>query len=425
MNNLMHFLKLLLLTIVISTSSILTAQNFQYVVNNNPNIHFLLCVHFPNPAVGYAVGDSGTIVKTIDSGYTWQSVTSNTLRRLFSVKFINADTGWVVGDSGIVRKTTDGGISWINQDFGSKIHKFVYFLNNDTGFIAGGWLDSSLYKTTDGGNNWFVNFKTSYHGISSINFNSAGIGFAGGYDTIFTSTDSGNNWAKIGFNQNSGPFVLVDFPNSNKGYAFANWSTYISTNGGNSWFFLNDSLYNIPDLVLESSYFTSGDTGYIVGNDIWSTPALGFMGSYILKTTNGGNSWNSLNNIASNDYLNYVYFTNSASGIIVGGKDDSTLTGIIIKSTGIVLNIAKNNNKINEILIYPNPTTNELNIEIPQNIIKYPVKCEIINTEGQVILKENLTKNISKLDINQLNDGFYILKIKSESKVIIKKLIKQ
>ena len=74
-----------------------------------------------------------------------------------SVYFTDQFTGWVVGTCydgemtiGIMYKTTDGGINWyspslyvFNYDFGFST---VYFVNEDTGFIAGFSAEGSIFK---------------------------------------------------------------------------------------------------------------------------------------------------------------------------------------------------------------------------------------------------------------------------------------
>jgi len=58
---------------------------------------------------GYAVGDSGVILKTYDAGTSWQTQQSGSSQRLNKVFFIYLDFGCAVGDSGIILRTTTGG----------------------------------------------------------------------------------------------------------------------------------------------------------------------------------------------------------------------------------------------------------------------------------------------------------------------------
>ena len=57
-----------------------------------PHSNILYSVFFTNVDTGWAVGSDGTILKTIDSGLTWNPQTSGTTRPLFSTWFIYANT---------------------------------------------------------------------------------------------------------------------------------------------------------------------------------------------------------------------------------------------------------------------------------------------------------------------------------------------
>ena len=75
---------------------------------NNP----LWDIDFPISAtglVGYAVGDSGAIYKTYNTGLNWQSQQSVTFERLNGIHFIDFDYGFAVGENGTLLRTTTGG----------------------------------------------------------------------------------------------------------------------------------------------------------------------------------------------------------------------------------------------------------------------------------------------------------------------------
>ena len=59
----------------------------------------LNAVIFTDLNIGFAVGDSGTILKTTDGGGSWLIQTSGTSNALRGVSFIDLNIGTAVGDS--------------------------------------------------------------------------------------------------------------------------------------------------------------------------------------------------------------------------------------------------------------------------------------------------------------------------------------
>ena len=74
-----------------------------------------------------------------------------------------------------------------------------------------------------------------------------------------------------------------------------------------------------------------------------------------------------------------------------------------------------------ELNIYPNPARNILFIE--NNNQNFEI--DIIDINGQIIQKTSLSKKESRIDINDLPNGFYILRFSSKSATYYKKLIKK
>ena len=69
-------------------------------------------LQFTDSLRGYAVGCSGTVLKTIDGGKNWQNTLTGSNEYFHDLYFVNPETGWVVGSTGTILATRDGGISW-------------------------------------------------------------------------------------------------------------------------------------------------------------------------------------------------------------------------------------------------------------------------------------------------------------------------
>jgi hypothetical protein len=70
--------------------------------------------------------------------------------------------------------------------------------------------------------------------------------------------------------------------------------------------------------------------------------------------------------------------------------------------------------------VYPNPANDKIEIEGLQ-----AGQIEIINLQGQIIKKINLTDEKTTIDISELSVGLYSIRIKTADGIIVKKLIKQ
>jgi len=133
----------------------------------HPEDAALHAVQFLDPDVGYAVGDDGVILKTIDGGKRWELLPSNTLASLRSVHMLTHLVGWVVGREelpqgagtvGVVLFTKDGGESWqrILADTVPGLN-CIRFGDLDTAVMVGDSSDhypTGVFLTTDGGRKW-------------------------------------------------------------------------------------------------------------------------------------------------------------------------------------------------------------------------------------------------------------------------------
>lgn len=102
------------------------------------NLPRLRAVDFISPDEGWAVGDTGLIVHTIDGGNHWETQTSGVTNALYGVKFLDRQTGYVVGSS-VILKTVNGGLTWMPEDAGLNGTAYgVDFADANHGWVVGG-----------------------------------------------------------------------------------------------------------------------------------------------------------------------------------------------------------------------------------------------------------------------------------------------
>lgn len=117
-------------------------------------------------------------------------------------------------------------------------------------------------------------------------------------------------------------------------------------------------------------------------------------------------------NSSANDYMFYN----------VGGSwNTSQYTGAwMIRPLVSMNNLSLNyNNYIQDVNIYPNPSSQYINIEMPT----FNNTISLFDISGKLIFNKSTSKSIFKLNIENFNSGLYILRIVDDFGVVNRKLI--
>lgn len=267
----------------------------------------------PDDTLGFAVGDTGLVVKTTNGGALWCRIIFPSLVNLHSVSFPDFNTGWVVGDSAKIFKTTNSGLNWAVQ-FDSILTPLnsVFFKNTSAGWSAG--EGGRILKTTNGGTAW-LSQTTNTGTTKSLNcvFFPVGdtIGYiAGDSGKVLKNGITGNVWTELAtgtsVNLKSAFFVSVSV-----GWAVGDSGKILkTTNAGINW----SPLSLGSSIILRSVFFTSSLIGYVVGDN-----------GLVRKTTDGGATWGLSNTgISTTKQLNSIVFS-SVTGWTVGSNIDSNI----------------------------------------------------------------------------------------------------
>jgi len=115
-------------------------------------------VAFAGPNVGIAVGDGGTVVRTVDGGAYWQSVDVGTAATLRSVAVSPSGAAVAVGDGGTIVTTGNDGVTWTarRQDVRMSFRD-VRFVTRDSVLVCGrtaGQDSTDILLSTDQGATW-------------------------------------------------------------------------------------------------------------------------------------------------------------------------------------------------------------------------------------------------------------------------------
>ena len=192
---------------------------------------------------------------------------------------------------------------------------------------------------------------------------------------------------------------------------------------------------NIPDFIFNPQYTIDAplESGIGIGDDITLTltdvPTV--SKNMLTKSSLVGNIYQWYKDgvaLTINANLDTYTITNaqvSDSGIYHCEITNADVPDLIIRRQNITLNVGSLNTEEktdDRVKIYPNPTKNILNIKLKNY---NNAQVNIYDLNGRVVLKQNLTSDISVIDIQKLNSGLYLLKMNTKNKTITKRIIKQ
>jgi photosystem II stability/assembly factor-like uncharacterized protein len=317
--------------------------------NPIPQGNSLTCIKFFNADTGFAIGDNGTILKTVDAGYHWSYTNlgcgnwllnyfkdndkrdsrapASTFGLLMDFAFPSINNGFIVGTNGIVLRANDCGNTWMTQDLNVTDDLYsIYFTDSNYGFIAGD--NGAFFKTKDGGNTWQKVITNSNYSLRRVYFTDSLHGFIFGFIPNWMSGDGfkletfdgGSTW-----NYTDIGYTIYDLSVINDSLWYVLAKNWFSMDYYNYVFKTNDNgstlelLYNTSNSYLSSICFTDSINGFIVGQE----------NKY---TNNGGLTWNNINfSYVDSTYTlgqcHSVFFTDHNNGVICGEY------GMIYKST--------------------------------------------------------------------------------------------
>jgi hypothetical protein len=157
----------------------------------------------------------------------------------------------------------------------------------------------------------------------------------------------------------------------------------------------------------------------IIVNSKPPAPIITYNGTTFNSNAISGNQWYDENGIiAGETNQNYNTLTNGTYYCIVTllGCESDTSNIINLNTTSF-----KNSELKFEFLTYPNPISNQLNIEINSN--NSNLQLEILNTIGQLIYSDKISSK-KTIDTSRLSSGVYYIIISGESKFMYKKVVK-
>jgi photosystem II stability/assembly factor-like uncharacterized protein len=317
----------------------LGAQDDQFTLKPQSPIHpwkddaALHAVEVLGTKVAWAVGDHGTVWRTSDGGESWSLLQVPADVSLRSVCFLSkrVDEGqvgtsqiaWLAGRDtrpytgsgyGVILKTADGGKSWVTLGEGQVLPplNYVRFFGPNDGVAAGEAtpdFPTGVLTTQDGGETWQPapgNRTAGWHAAS----------FAELHDGIVTgprgmiSLVAGTNVAPPRTDASSLRGIrAVSSPDGLTAWAVGDGATVLSSsNGGVSWEALNDSFP--PEL----SRFVDFSAVSAVNDKVWVT---GNPGGCVWHSPDAGATW-TRQATGHSAPIHALNFSNEETGFAVG-----------------------------------------------------------------------------------------------------------
>jgi photosystem II stability/assembly factor-like uncharacterized protein len=247
-------------------------------------------IWFTSPANGFAAGSQ--LFQTVDSGRTWTAIPGTSgSTGFYNLFFTDSYNGFAEGASQIAF-TTDGGSAWKIKSLPSTKALTLFFINSSTGFY-GDEEGGGLYKTMDGGSNWTSVFNSptttdNYYPY----FLGPDTGFVVTSSSLFeTTTDGGQTWKFQGYlnvGSAQGAYNQLQFLDINNGFYSCSSGLLKTTDGGKTW---NNILPGPASTYVNVIKFFNSQEGFYKGS------------TTIYHTKDAGETWTISCKIGSDTFI--------------------------------------------------------------------------------------------------------------------------
>jgi photosystem II stability/assembly factor-like uncharacterized protein len=364
----------------------------------------------------FAGGGASGLYRSSDNGLTWAPLTLKPTN--FGTRAIAIDSsGWIFlgGDFGVSR-STDNGVNWTRKNVGFEDTLFSHVTSlvvNHNGYIFAAVEQWGLYRSTNRGDSWQPCAKSFQSlTVTCLVNDSWGNLYVGTqsvfrYGGFFVSNNNGDSWTGPMFWGKTVTSAVVNSAGIVLVATQIPWMLYRWTNLGLTW----DTLSTNAQICL----LGVNSSDHLFGIAPRNPPDIGRYTSGVLKSTDKGSSWVSLNQglpdttsivsmfVAPNGY---VFLGTSGQGIYRSSQRTTSVA--VYQSTIAAFSLGQN---------YPNPFN-------PSTTIRYElttpafVSMNIFNTLGQevaLLVNEQKAAGIYQIRWNPSNvpSGIYFCRLQA------------
>jgi photosystem II stability/assembly factor-like uncharacterized protein len=386
----------------------ITSLNFAqswYLQNSNQS-NQLKGIQMISPTEGWACGDAGAILHTIDAGNTWSLITL-TGSDLHQIVFKDASTGIVVGDNGTVFTTTNGGTNWASKSSSTSLQlRGACFAGGSTFFAVGD--DGAAVKSTDNGNTWTtLNSGTTERllSVAAVDQNA----WVGARDGLMLYSSNGGSSFSSMSNPATDDIKDIQFINGSIGFACGSNSFFMYTsNGGSNWTSRSTGIL----VGLNGLHFVDQNVGWTVGG-----------AGTLYSTTNAGMNWVTITTPTTQD-LNSIHSFDGVNAWAVGNN------GVITTNYSATTDLGSELGVISEYRLeqnYPNPfnPSTKIIFSIASDEFVTLKVHNILGSEIVTLVNDDLNAGSYVVDVNGegLTSGIYFYTISTSNFKSTRKMI--
>ncbi len=375
------------------------------------------------------------VMRTTDGGTTWINATGNltTLGRAFTIGAATDQIAVVGFENGAAFRTTDGGATWTPVTWPPPVNSFmnrILFVSPTVGYAQGDHapapnLQWPVYKTTDAGATWTLTNTPNalqqgsdieYGQNSGMFFLNENVGWFTGVignspqtspSRVYRTTDGGNSWSFATLPQGTGFNINIAAFDANNVFVMMQQAAPTvrrSTDGGATFENPTPGL-SIPPTAIAARPNT---------NELYVTTT-----NSILKSTDGGNTWETQAIPSTITGLNFLIFANERNGWACGAN------GMIVKYSPSTIPTASTGRSLDKPTSfklsqnYPNPFN-------PTTTITYQlaslsdVKLEVFDVLGRkvaTLVNARQTAGTHSINFNatSLASGVYFYRLQASA----------
>ncbi len=420
----MKHLSLLLFALVCYTSS-LHAQDFweQLYFPDSTNIFSIAVNNQGNIFIGAGSG----IYRSIDNGENWNCM--GLIDHTFYSMAINNNGDIYAGSNQDINypglfRSIDNGLTWdtINPNIGVYGNILSILAEGDTLFVSVWSGQVLLIRSIDGGQTWESVFTTT-HGSEKITdiIKSANgdiyfslTGYFADTGGIYKSEDGGETWNFIGlFNSMVSSLAMNTsgdlYAGSWDGYAPYYAGVYVLRNGSQDWEVLISGP-QISDMVINSD------------NHIYCTSS---WPNGVIRSLDNGENFELINSGLPGGPMGYMTIDNNGYLYITSEFQSNFIAKTIETTVDITESKVKISNS--RLLIYPNPVTDIININLYTGFTNTPrLTFCIYDQYGKQCVNRtmNTIDDHIQIDVSNLKTGIYFISILEGNNKLNSKFIK-